>query len=223
MKYLIPKDEYGVFADAHDTARVDSRVVAKVFQKNHQHVMRDIRQLDCSKEFRLSNFGQSSYINEQGKTMPCCEMTRDGFVFLCMGYRGKKAGAFKEAYIKRFNEMERFIETLVSARKDFPLLTENIRLIYDNPRAYHYSNECDMLNRIVLGLSAKQFREAHGIPKGKSIRPYLSQEQIEMIETLQKVDVGLLVSTPDFQSRKRHLEWYAQKLKEKTNDSLHLL
>ncbi len=56
-------------------------------------------------------------------------MTRDGFVFLAMGYRGAKATRFKELYIKRFNEMEQFIKTLVSARQEFPLLTENIKLL----------------------------------------------------------------------------------------------
>ena len=35
MKELIPKDEYGIFADAHDTARVDSLFVAQVFEKRH--------------------------------------------------------------------------------------------------------------------------------------------------------------------------------------------
>jgi hypothetical protein len=68
--------------------------------------MRDIRELDCSEEFRLSNFGQSSYINEQHHQMPAYNMTRDGFTFLAMGYTGAKAAAFKEAYIKRFNAME---------------------------------------------------------------------------------------------------------------------
>lgn len=29
--------------------------------------MRGIQKLDCSDEFRLSNFGQSSYINEEGE------------------------------------------------------------------------------------------------------------------------------------------------------------
>ena len=32
-------------------------------------------------------------------------MTRDGFAFLCMGYTGKKAAVFKEAYILEFNRM----------------------------------------------------------------------------------------------------------------------
>ena len=139
-------------------------------------------------------------------------MTRDGFTFLAMGYRGEKAAKFKELYIKRFNEMEKFIKTLVSARKEFPLLTENIKLLYDDPKPYHFSNECDMINRIVIGMSAKQFRLEHGIEKGESIRPYLTEEQINMLELLQKVDVGLLVAFPNYEDRKRHLEWYKSKI-----------
>ena len=131
-----------------------------------------------------------------------------------MGYRGQRAAQFKELYIRRFNEMEAFIKTLVSARQEFPLLTENIRLLKDDPKPYHFSNECDMLNRIVLGMTAKQFRLANNIEKGKSIRPYLTKEQIEMLEILQKVDVGLLVAFPAYEDRKRHLEWYKTKLEE---------
>ena len=87
MKSLIPMDDYGVFVDKHDTARVDSRYVAQFFEKEHRAVLRDIRELDCSEEFRLHNFVQSAYINEQGHKQPCYIMTRDGFVFLAMGYR----------------------------------------------------------------------------------------------------------------------------------------
>ena len=130
------------------------------------------------------------------------------------GVYGEKAAQFKELYIRRFNEMEQFIKTLVTARKEFPLLTENIKLLHDDPKPYHFSNECDMINRIVTGMSAKQFRETHGLEKGVSIRPYLSDDQIKMIDVLQKVDIGLLVAVPDFEQRKRHLEWYKMKLLE---------
>jgi hypothetical protein len=88
-------------------------------------------------------------------------------------------------------------------------------LLHDKPKPYHYSNECDMLNRIVTGMSAKQFRQAHGLDKGTSIRPYLSDNQIKLIETLQKVDIGLLLAVPDFSQRKRHLEWYKMNLEKK--------
>ena len=204
MKEMIPKDDYGIFVDSKDTARVDSLFVAKFFDKKHSHVLRDIENLDCSDDFRQSNFGLTLYTDEQGKRRPRYAMTRD--------YRGEKAAKFKELYIKRFNEMEKFIKTLVSARKEFPLLTENIKLLYDDPKPYHFSNECDMINRIVIGMSAKQFRLEHSIEKGESIRPYLTEEQINMLELLQKVDVGLLVAFPNYEDRKRHLEWYKSKI-----------
>ena len=219
MKELIPKDEYGIFADNHDTARVDSLFVADFFEKRHDHVLRDITKITApksglSEEFIKNNFATDFYKDSTGRKLPCYQMTRDGFTMLVMGYTGQKAMRFKELYIKRFNEMENFIKTLVSARQEFPLLTANIKLLHDAPKPYHFSNECDMLNRIVLGMTAKQFRLANGIEKGKSIRPYLSKTQIETLETLQKVDVGLLVAFPNYEDRKRHLEWYKSKLEE---------
>lgn len=215
MKQLIPMDDFGVFADTKDTVRANSLMVAKMFDKDHDKVCRDIENLDCSEEFNTANFGDITYKDSRGRTQKAYAMTRDGFVFLCMGYRGKKAAKFKEAYIRRFNEMESFIHTLVDARTQFPLLTENIKMLHENPRPYHFSNECDMLNRLVLGMTAKQYKEANGLGDVKSIRPYLTADQIDMLELLQKVDIGLLVSVPNFEQRKRYLEWYMQKTEEK--------
>ncbi|NCC96491.1 MAG: phage regulatory protein/antirepressor Ant, partial [Synergistales bacterium] len=89
-----------------DKVVVSSRDVARVFEKEHNKVLRDIRELECSVGFRLSNFGQSSRLNEQNREMPEYLMTRDGFTLLAMGYTGAKAMAFKEAYINAFNQME---------------------------------------------------------------------------------------------------------------------
>lgn len=89
--------------------------VAEVFHKNHAHVLRDIQNLDCSKSFTESNFGLSEYTDASGKSNPMYYMTKDGFTFLVMGYRGKKAAEFKEAYISAFNKMEKFITEKQSA------------------------------------------------------------------------------------------------------------
>lgn len=219
MKELIPKDEYGIFADTHDTARVDSLYVADFFEREHKNVLRDIERITApesglSTKFNQLNFEPISYKDARNRRQKAYALTRDGFTILVMGFTGAKAMKFKELYIKRFNEMEKFIKALVSARQEFPLLTANIKLLHDKPKPYHFSNECDMLNRIVLGMTAKQFRLANGIEKGKSIRPYLNKEQIAMLEILQKVDVGLLVAFPNYEDRKRHLEWYKTKLEE---------
>lgn len=215
MKELIPKDDHGIFADTKGRALVDSRFVAAEFDKQHQHVLRDIENLDCSPEFNQSNFGRVDYLDAKGEKRPAYAMTRDGFMFLVMGYRGKKAAAIKEAYIKRFNQMERFIGDVVTARTEFPLLTQNICLLHDSPRPYHFSNECDMLNRLVIGKTAKEFREERGLQKGTSIRPYLTPEQIRLLDVLQKVDVGLLLSVPNLEQRKHWLEFYKMKTENK--------
>ena len=223
MKELIPKNEYGLFADKKDIVRVDSLYVAELFEKNHKEVLRDIRNIvapnsGLSKEFTERNFALGSYKDKQNQKRPCYYLTRDGFTILVMGYTGKKALRFKELYIRRFNEMEELIKSLVKARTEFPLLTENIKLLHEKPKPSHFSNECDMINRIVLGKSAKQFRLENNLEKGTSIRPYLTEVQINLIEKLQKVDIGLLVAFPNYEDRKRHLEWYKQKWEEKINE-----
>ena len=119
MKELIPMNEFGVFADIHDTPRVDSRFVAQFFEKDHRHVLRDIRAIiepksGLSEEFIKLNFEVSNYKDSMGRKLPCYALTRDGFTILVMGYTGQKAMRFKEQYIRRFNEMEQFIDTLVS-------------------------------------------------------------------------------------------------------------
>lgn len=219
LKQLIPMDKYGVFANSHDTVLVNSRYVADYFEKRHDHVLRDIEKITTpnsglSEEFIKANFFKDNYKDTTGRKLKCYQLTRDGFSILAMGYTGAKAMKFKEAYIHRFDEMEEFIQTLIEARTEFPLLTENIKMIHENPKPYHFSNECDMLNRIVLGKTAKQFRLENGIENKQSIRPYLAHEELSYLDALQKVDIGLLVAIPDYNQRKRHLEWYYGKLLE---------
>lgn len=120
MKPLIPMDIYGVFADNQDTVRVNSLFVANFFEKRHDDVLKSIRNLDCSEDFRLRNFAESSYKNEQGRKQPCVDMTRDGFTFLVMGYRGKKAAKFKELYIKRLRDTSEY-KSIISKELHEPI------------------------------------------------------------------------------------------------------
>ena len=85
-----------------------SCAVAQYFNKRHDDVLRSIRTLlnATPQNFRLRNFAESSYTNEQGKTQPMFIIYRDGFMLLVMGYTGKKALAIKLAYIEAFNAME---------------------------------------------------------------------------------------------------------------------
>lgn len=85
---------------------VDSVLVAKKFGKEHRNVMRSIRLLECSEEFKALNFERDSYV-VRGVTHESVLMTKMGFCFLVMGFTGKEAAHWKEAYIKAFDSMER--------------------------------------------------------------------------------------------------------------------
>jgi Rha family phage regulatory protein len=87
-----------------------SRDIAETFGKRHDDVLKRIRALDCSAEFRLRNFAET--VSERanpsgGAPIPSTEyrITRDGFAFLCMGFTGARAAAWKEKYINTFNRL----------------------------------------------------------------------------------------------------------------------
>lgn len=83
--------------------------VAEVFGKQHKNVMQAIKSLDCSEDFRELNFKPSKFTYSNGnikKQLPMYYITRDGFMFLVMGFTGKTAAKWKEAYIRAFNDME---------------------------------------------------------------------------------------------------------------------
>ncbi|QXC99347.1 Rha family phage regulatory protein [Klebsiella sp. PL-2018] len=81
--------------------------VACYFRKPHKDILAKISRLECSPEFTERNFSLSDYTDVSGRKLPCYQITRDGFAFLAMGFTGKRAARFKEAYISAFNEMER--------------------------------------------------------------------------------------------------------------------
>ncbi|UMT23045.1 transcriptional regulator [Escherichia coli] len=83
-----------------------SIAVAEYFGKRHDNVIQKIKLLDCSAEFAALNFKVSEYIDSTGRKLPMYQITKNGFVFLVMGFTGKKAAAFKEAYIAEFDRME---------------------------------------------------------------------------------------------------------------------
>ena len=85
---------------------VTSLDISNRFGKQHKDVLRAIRDLECSSEFNRRNFALVEYNDAKGENRPAYEITRDGFVFLCMGFTGPQAALWKERYIQAFNDME---------------------------------------------------------------------------------------------------------------------
>lgn len=210
MKPMLNTD-FGLY-ERNGVVYCDSLQIAEELNKRHDHVMRDIENilLDISEsnapKFGEINFIQETYKDVRNRKQKKYMLTKDGFVFLVTSYGGKKATDFKIMYIQRFNDMENFIKSIQNAKMDYPALTRAIEQMHEEPKSYHFSNEINMINRIVLGMDAKHFKEENGIDeKENSIRPYLTAEQIKAVEELQRIDIGLLVARMEFEQRKEIL------------------
>jgi Rha family phage regulatory protein len=88
-----------------------SNQIADHFGKNHKSVLRAIDNLDCSEEFRQRNFAPTVCERENPSGGALIQsraftVTKDGFVFLGMGFTGKEVAQWKEKYISAFNAME---------------------------------------------------------------------------------------------------------------------
>ncbi|MBQ3176900.1 MAG: Rha family transcriptional regulator [Clostridia bacterium] len=217
MKHMIPMDEYGMFASTSGVVMADSRFVAETFGRSHAHVLRAIQRIlspksGVSQEFNRANFGLVEYIDAKGEKRPAYNMTRSGFAMLVFGFTGDKAMQFKELYIKLFDAMEEQLVELKVSRADYPRLTDAIKANKADAKAYHYSNEANLLNRIVLGMDAKQYRTTHNLPSG-SIRPYLSADKLKMLDQLEVFDANLYYVYPEYKERERILRELYSKLK----------
>lgn len=96
-----------VHLDTTERPVTTSLIVAERFDKQHKDVLKAIRNLECSEEFTGRNFAPSEYTDSTGRKLPMVEITRDGFMFLAMGFTGKAAATWKERFIAAFNELER--------------------------------------------------------------------------------------------------------------------
>jgi len=201
-----------------------SRKVAEFFDKQHKNVIRDIEKIlgeDGSKIGPTSNglkielvkmFFISQYKDKKGETRKEYLLTQDGFTLLAMGFTGPKALEFKLAYINAFNEMRKKLEDFKFQRKiakeGYKGLTGSLKdELGDNAKVYHFSNEADMINKIVLGLTAKQYCDIHSIDR-KCMRDHLSSKDLESISELEKYDEFLIRDGFSYKQREERLSEY---------------
>lgn len=95
-------------------AVTSSLQVASDFEKNHNHVLRDIDSLKEGLDQKWTDlFYEDEYEHPQNKQKyRMYYMNRDGFTLLAMGFTGKKALEFKLKYIEAFNKMEQQLKSL---------------------------------------------------------------------------------------------------------------
>jgi Rha family phage regulatory protein len=104
---------------------LDSREVAQMEDKRHDHLIRDIETyIGHMKESAAPNFGVSDFFKEStyqdttGRTLKCYLITKMGCEMIANKLTGAKGVQFTAAYVARFNTMEETQKVITSGGND---------------------------------------------------------------------------------------------------------
>lgn len=101
---------------SNSEALVSSDFIAKVFEKRHDNVLRDIENMEINllkiEENPKKFFKNSSYVDSKNRTYKRYELTRKGFDLIALSFTGEKALKYKLWFIDEFHEKETSITKL---------------------------------------------------------------------------------------------------------------
>lgn len=122
----------------------DSREVARMVDKRHDHLVRDIdgyiNVLEEKGNPKIGGsefFVKSTYISAQNKQLPCYLITKKGCEFVANKLTGEKGILFTAAYIDAFHQMEDTIKQLPTApTKDWRLIRSEAMKLNAKTKAF---------------------------------------------------------------------------------------
>ena len=89
---------------------ISSLEVAEMVEKKHKNLLADVRgyvaELTELKIQPSDFFGDNTYKDSTGRTLPCYDITKKGCEFIAHKLTGIKGTEFTARYINRFHEME---------------------------------------------------------------------------------------------------------------------
>lgn len=189
---------------------MSSLEIAELTGKDHAKVLIDIRKMFDELGILTSDF--STVRKVRGKEYDVFNLPKRETIILVSGY----SVAMRAAIVDRWQELEakELLEderkaSRQQARLEAPLMTKALqdaraRLGKESP-PHVFSNDYDMIYRIVLGLPAKKYKAEQGIDDKTNLRDVLTLEQIKAIEALQRLNQSMHELDYDFDKRKDKL------------------
>ncbi len=148
----------------------DTLTIARVFNKPHKDVLKAVRDLNVPKEFGGRNFSLTSYKDKWNREKPMYEVTKNGFMFLVMGFNGRKADALKVAFIEAFDYL--IIQANTSS---YQLLEEYQRLCLNKRMEEEFASYC-----------------GKGLNRWKGKKPNIKQK-IKSLEDKIQINLNLMI------------------------------
>ncbi len=189
---------------------MSSREIAELTVKRHDNVMQVIASL-MSAQILTPEIQESTFKHRGNEYSQWLLNKRDSLVLVA-----RLSPEFMAAIIDRWQELEakellevERKETRQQAKLDAPLMTKSLADMREREGKesppHIFSNEHNMIYRIVLGFTAKKYKEENGIGDDVNLRDVLSFEEIKALEQLQKHNTTLIELDFSFEQRKTEL------------------
>lgn len=197
------------------TMTMSSLEIAELTGKTHPNVLRDIRaMIESIGDSNLNPKQYQVFTLKNGMTSKCL-LDKELTTTLVSGY----STPMRHAIIKRWLELEAAeaarstakamdAENRAALRMEYRPMTDALKTTREDigkeTKSHHYSNEADMINRIVTGYPAKKFKAVHEMPES-NLRDLLTPIQKQAMLSLQKANTVYLEEGLSFDERKERL------------------
>ena len=198
----------------------DSLNLAKTMSVEHGEATRKIR--NVFKEYKIEDNGDippsskateaqeyihkhtdftysiAYYKNSQNKLQPFYKLSKDLLTLVMFTFQTERAKEFRLLYIAKFNAMEKELNWynaryLGIVTRNY--MTDCIKDYYDGTRSREnpYVAFTNLVYSTIYGYDASKLRMIHKLPKGENIRPWLSDEDVKVVDKMEQ-EVGTLIS-----------------------------
>ncbi len=194
---------------------MSSRVIAELTGKRHDNVLADIRKMLNELGINATDFS-GTYKTGKNNSYEVFNLPKRETLILIGGYSVK----LRTAIIDRWQELELEVAKLKAEKEAALKQRETLKVEYKpmtdaiqqslesqqkEPKFYHFSNEADLINRVILGCTSGKFRAQNEIEENESIRDYLSPLQLKCFTELQRANTVYITDELEFEERKEKL------------------
>lgn len=147
-----------------------------------------------------SKVGVYVFSGEQGK--------RDSIIVvaqLCPEFTAKLVDRWQYLENKELAKLEKKTKR-ADTKIEYKPMTLAISQDHEVVKPYHFSNEADMINRIILGTTSSKFRKENDIAENEAIRDYMTSKQLDAFLSLQRANTVYIEDGLNFQERKAKLQ-----------------
>lgn len=180
--------------------------------KSYQ-LIKDVDYFTISRKYEIDGFTESKGILDYILTLDCAKqlamVERTDIGALVRRYFITIEKAFKN----RTNWNKNRKNTLINCKElRNALITKREELLNGIPEWMTNENlyviEFSLLNSVILGMSATQYRKEHNIPSKNQIRNYFTEDQLDDVERLERYDTQLIISQEiySYEERKQILQ-----------------